>query len=66
MLYYTGVMLTFIFVVFSGAAVVFMLTFLNAIIRELRLDRAYRSVELGEGSLTLVMLEHHRRKDLAA
>ncbi len=49
----------------SAAPLLFMLAFLNAIVRELRMDRAHRSEERKK-SLTLVMLDRYRRKDRAA
>jgi hypothetical protein len=64
----SGVIGAYIFAGFSGAAVLFMVAFLNAMARELRKNRArpHRSQAPGKKSLTLVMLDRYRRKELAA
>ena len=51
----------------SGASIVFMLAFLRALTREVRMHRARRSSDQRkQKSLTLTMLERYRRRDLAA
>jgi hypothetical protein len=63
---FRDVMVTFIFVGFSGAAVLFMLAFLGAMSRELRRGRGQGSEDRKKSSLTLVMLDRNRHKELAA
>jgi uncharacterized membrane protein YqhA len=65
-LWFLRVIGIFIIVGLSAAPVLFMLAFLNAIVRELRMERAQRGQERRKSSVTLVMLERYRRKDLAA
>jgi hypothetical protein len=68
------VLIILIFAGFSGAAVLFLLAFLNATIRELPLHRAYRIEKRRKKSLTLVLMQgdrdrrrhHDRPKDRAA
>jgi len=68
------VLIILIFAGFSGAAVLFLLTFLNATIRELPWHRAYGVERRRKKSLTLVLLDsdrdrspdHYRPQDRAA
>jgi hypothetical protein len=50
----------------GGVAVLFMLTFLSALMRESRAQRLCREDKRRKKSLTLVMLERYRSKDRAA
>ena len=69
-----SVLIISIFAGFSGAAVLFLLAFLNATIRELPWHRVYRSEKRKEKSLSLVLWEgdrdrlriHDRPNDRAA
>lgn len=56
----------FIIAGLSAAAILFMLVFLNAIVRELRKDRVQRTHQSSKNSLTRVMLDRYPRKDRAA
>jgi hypothetical protein len=57
------VLIILIFAGFSGAAVLFLLAFLNATIRELPWHRAYRVDRRKKKSLTLMLLEGDRHHD---
>jgi len=62
------VILTFIFVGLGLAAALFMLTFLNAMLRELRKGHALgiRIKERQQNGLTHMTPEHYQRQDRAA
>jgi len=68
------VLIIFMFASFGGAAVLFLLAFLTATIKELPLKRAHRRETHAKKSLTLVLLrgdrdrprDHNRTKDRAA
>jgi len=62
----SSVILAYMFAGFGAAAVLFMLTFLNAMVRELRKDRARGVEERPKNGSVLVTPEQHQHQDRAA
>jgi hypothetical protein len=62
----SDVILIFIFLGFTVGATLFMLTFLHAMMRELRNDRTHGIAERHESGPSLVTPERYHRQDRAA